>query len=122
MRMRSSARTSTGFGSYFSHGVPNIMCMKLAGWERSLRGARKGHRRARWWAWSATYAGIAVDIGDGRLAGRRGHEAGVEGEHPRLGVELADVDHVRADRTRVDRQVDSLAGDRKRGIALSVHL
>ena len=26
MRMRSSARTSTGFGSYSSQGVPNIMC------------------------------------------------------------------------------------------------
>jgi hypothetical protein len=26
----SSARTSTGFGTYFSHGLPNIMRMKLA--------------------------------------------------------------------------------------------
>ena len=30
VKMTSSARTSTGFGSYFSHGVPNIMCMKFA--------------------------------------------------------------------------------------------
>jgi hypothetical protein len=42
IRMRSSARTSTGFGLYSSHGVPNIMCMKLAVYDRSLRGYMKG--------------------------------------------------------------------------------
>ena len=35
------------------------------------------------------HALVAVDIGDLRLAARRGGEAGVVGEHPGLGVELA---------------------------------
>ena len=41
---------------------------------------------------------LAVDVGDRALAATRRGEAGVVGEHPGLGVELADVDDVRADR------------------------
>ena len=41
---------------------------------------------------------LAVDIGDRALAARGRGEAGIVGEHARLGVELADVDHVGADR------------------------
>ena len=36
-------------------------------------------------------------MGNGRLAGRRGQKARVVGEHVGLAVQLADVDHVRAD-------------------------
>src|SRR5438128_9746927 len=38
IRMRSSARTSTSLTLYSSHGVENIMCMKFALYDRSLRG------------------------------------------------------------------------------------
>ena len=38
MKMRSSARTSTSFGTYSSHGVANIMRMKLLAYERSFFG------------------------------------------------------------------------------------
>ena len=41
---------------------------------------------------------LAVDIGDRALAAGGRGEAGVVGEHAGLGVELADVDDVRADR------------------------
>ena len=47
---------------------------------------------------------VAVDVGDLGFAGAGRGEAGVEGEHAGLGVELADVDHVRADRAAVDRE------------------
>ena len=41
---------------------------------------------------------VAVDIGDLGLAAAGRGEAGIVGEHPGLGVELADVDDVRPDR------------------------
>ena len=40
---------------------------------------------------------IAVNIGDLGFAGRRRGEAGVEGEDFAFGVELADIEHVRAE-------------------------
>src|SRR5665213_361704 len=42
MRMRSSARTSTSLSRYSSHGVANIMRMKLPAYDRSLRGYWNG--------------------------------------------------------------------------------
>ena len=44
------------------------------------------------------HAGVAVDVGDLRFRARRRGEARIEGEHAGLAVELADVDHRRADR------------------------
>ena len=41
---------------------------------------------------------VAVDIGDRALAAGGRGEAGIVGEHAGLGVELADVDDVGADR------------------------
>jgi hypothetical protein len=38
MKMRSMARTSTSFGSYSSHGVANIMRMKLAEYDSEFFG------------------------------------------------------------------------------------
>ena len=40
--MRSSARTSTSLTLYSSHGLPNIMRMKFALYDRSLRGYMNG--------------------------------------------------------------------------------
>jgi hypothetical protein len=57
---------------------------------------------------------VAVDVGDGRLRGRSGQEARVVGEHAGLGVQLADVDDVRADAALVDRQVNAGAAVGKR--------
>ena len=54
---------------------------------------------------------VAVDIGDLGLAACRRGEAGIVGEHPGLAVELGDVDHVRADRALVDREVPVLVAD-----------
>ena len=51
------------------------------------------------------FALVAVDVGDGGLAGRRRQKARVIGEHAGLGIQLTDVDHVRADGALVDRQV-----------------
>ena len=45
------------------------------------------------------HALVAVDIGDLRFRARRRGEAGIEGEHPGLGVEFADIDHRGADRS-----------------------
>src|SRR6202044_1656472 len=42
IRMRSSARTSTSLTLYSSHGLENIMRMKLALYDRSLRGYMNG--------------------------------------------------------------------------------
>src|SRR5919108_6594236 len=42
MKMRSSARTSTSLTLYSSVGTPNIMRMKFAVYERSLRGYMNG--------------------------------------------------------------------------------
>src|SRR5262245_36725088 len=47
---------------------------------------------------------IAVDIGDLGLAASRRGVAGIVGKHSGLGVELADVDHGRAERPLVDRE------------------
>ncbi len=38
MKIRSIARTSTSFGAYSSHGVANIIRMKLLAYERSFFG------------------------------------------------------------------------------------
>ncbi len=54
---------------------------------------------------------VAVDIGDLGLAARRRGEAGVVGEHAALAVELGDVEHVRADRAVVDREIPVLVAD-----------
>ncbi|CFP58649.1 Uncharacterised protein [Bordetella pertussis] len=59
------------------------------------------------------FALVAVDVGNARGAGGGGHEAGVEREHTRLAIQLADVDHVRADRTLVDWEFDRSAAVRK---------
>ena len=45
---------------------------------------------------------VAIDVGDGGLARSRREETRVVGEHARLGVELADVDHIRADAALVN--------------------
>jgi len=63
-------------------------------------------------------AGVAVDIGDLGLAAAGGGEAGVIGEHPGLGVELADVDDVGAHRAAQDRKIKVLVADGEgRGLA-----
>ena len=59
-------------------------------------------------------ARVPVDVGDGRLAGRRGREAGVVGEHPGLGVELRDVEDARADGAVLDGQLNLLVVDSQR--------
>ena len=56
-------------------------------------------------------AAVAVDEGDLRLATRSGGEAGIVGEHPRLAVERANVQHVRAHRALDDREIELLAAD-----------
>lgn len=43
-------------------------------------------------------AGVAVDVGDGRIAACRRGEARIVGEGPGGGIERADVDDVRPDR------------------------
>src|SRR6185503_18813034 len=53
-------------------------------------------------------AGVAVDIGDLRLAAAGGGEAGVIGEHPGLGVELGDVDDIRPHGAAEDREIVGL--------------
>ena len=53
-------------------------------------------------------AGVAVDIGDLRLAAAGGGEAGVVGEHPGLAVELGDVDDIRPHRAAQDREIVGL--------------
>ena len=60
---------------------------------------------------------VAVDIGDGRAARGGGQKARVIGEFAGLAVELADVDHVRADGAFVNRQVDARCSvaERERG-------
>jgi hypothetical protein len=50
---------------------------------------------------------VAIDVGDGGLAGRGGHEARVVGEHAGLRVKLADVQHVRPNGALVDRQIEA---------------
>ncbi len=55
-------------------------------------------------------ADVAVDVGDLGFAGAGGGVAGVVGEVAGLGVELADVDHLGADRAGQQRQDRLLAG------------
>ena len=52
---------------------------------------------------------VAVDVGDGALAGAGRGIAGVEGEDAAFGVEAADVDDVGADGALVDRQLEVLS-------------
>ena len=61
------------------------------------------------------HAGVAVDIGDLRLAAAGRGEAGVVGEHPGLGVELADVDDIGPDRAAQDGEIIGLVADREGG-------
>ena len=61
------------------------------------------------------HALVAVDVGDLGFRARGRGEAGVESEHARLGVELADVDDRRADRALADRQFDGFSADVKGG-------
>ena len=64
-------------------------------------------------------AGIAVDIGDLRLAARGRGEAGVVGEHARLGIELGNVDHIGPNGATQNREVVGLVADRERcGLAV----
>jgi hypothetical protein len=60
---------------------------------------------------------VAVDVGDGAVARGRAQEAGVIGELAGLRVELADVDHVRADAALVQGQFHARAAvaERERG-------
>ncbi len=69
---------------------------------------------------------VAVDIGDLGLATGRRRETGVVGEDTRLGIELADVEHLRADRAVVHRKRIALVAELKRtsldiGAGLCVH-
>ena len=50
---------------------------------------------------------VAVDVGDGGLAGGCGEEAGVISKHARLAVQLADIDHVWTDSALVHRQLNA---------------
>ena len=50
------------------------------------------------------FALVAVDEGDGRLAGCGGQKSGVVGEHAGLAVELADVDDLRTNIAAVHGQ------------------
>ena len=61
---------------------------------------------------------VAVDVGDLRAAARGRGEAGIVGEHPGLAVELADVDHVRAERALEHREIGlgRVAGGESRGL------
>ncbi len=57
---------------------------------------------------------VAVDIGDLGLAACRRGEAGIVGEDPGLGVELADVEHFGADGAVVDGKTVGLVADFQR--------
>jgi len=52
------------------------------------------------------HAGVAVDVGDGRIAARGGEVSGVVGEHARLAVQRADIDHVRPDAAGEHRELE----------------
>ena len=56
------------------------------------------------------HALVAVDIGQARHAGSGRPIAGVEGEHAGLAVELADIKHIRADRSVDHGQRHAVAG------------
>ena len=67
-------------------------------------------------------AGVTIDVGDlAFAAGGRG-EARVQREHARLGVHLADVDHIGTDRAAVDGQFDRLAIGMDGRLAVRFHL
>ncbi len=69
-------------------------------------------------------AGVAIDVGDLGIAAAGGGEAGVVGEHPGLGIELADVDDVRPDGAAEDREIDGLPFNRQRsffGVGFCIH-
>src|SRR5690606_2657773 len=72
------------------------------------------------------HAFIAVDVGQTRFAGRRGGEAGIEGEGAGSAVQLANVDDVRAGRAGKDGELNSLVlvgqGRRAGGFRLFSHL
>ncbi len=53
------------------------------------------------------FAFVAVDVGDGRLGCCGRQKAGVVSEHAGLGVQLANVHHVRADRALVNRHLNA---------------
>ena len=57
---------------------------------------------------------VAVDIGNRRFATARRHESGVEGERTRIGIEGADIDHIRADGAGIYGKLDRVAVDRER--------
>src|SRR5205085_8582966 len=63
---------------------------------------------------------VAVDVGDGGLAGGGGEETRVVREHPGLCVQLADVDDFRADAALVHGQFDAGAavGERQGGFGV----
>ena len=61
------------------------------------------------------HALVAVNIGDLGFRARGRGKARVVGEHARLGVELADVDHRRAHGAFADRQFDGFATQVKCG-------
>src|SRR5262249_40513327 len=66
---------------------------------------------------------VAVDIGDLGLAAAGRGIAGIVGEHPGLGVELADVDDRGADRSVVERKRGFLvAGDELAGFYIGAGL
>ena len=52
---------------------------------------------------------VAVDKGDRTFASGGRGEAGIIGEHIRIGVKFADIDHIGAHGGRVDRQIIGLA-------------
>jgi hypothetical protein len=56
---------------------------------------------------------LAVDEGDGALAGARVAVARVEGDEPRLGAKVADVDGALAFRSLYDGQLEVAVADAK---------
>ena len=68
-----------------------------------------------WVAPVEEHALVAVNIGDLGFRTRGRGKARVVGEHTRLGVELADVDHRRAYGAFADRQFDGLASQAESG-------
>ena len=64
---------------------------------------------------------VAIDVGDGGLAGGGREEARVIREHASLGIELADVDHIRADIALVHRHfhTGSAIAERQRCFVVS---
>ena len=59
------------------------------------------------------YPFFAVDIADLRFATRRRGEPGIVGEHPGLGIELADIDNRRPKCSGLHRHLDGGIADAK---------